>query len=144
MPFDFTKLPEDLKNELLNAFTLPLWYVSIYLFCPSVYNKGDVILSVSLCISLALVSTIISNITFYGILTSAKKEEEDITYMATFFLQTLWLSFLIFASYIFSCLTNLIFEFYGFLVTYILIFPIIFISYYIRKRKKLSKKKSKV
>lgn len=135
---DINSIPKDLRDELINVFTLPLWYISLYIYCPSVYNKGDLLLSISLCISLALISTIITNISIQNMFPDNKKGNE-LSLIFSFLFQTIWLSLLIFLGYLFTYSTGIIFEFYGFLITYFCMYPIFSVYYHIRKAKKGNK-----
>lgn len=135
---DIGSIPKNLRDELVNAFTLPIWYIAVYLFCPSVYNQGDIILSTSLCISLSLISTLVINISFSGVI-EEDDEEGSLISFASFMFQALWLSLLIFFGYIFSLITDLIFEFYGFLLVYFFTIPILTIYLHIRKVRKKNK-----
>jgi len=121
--FDIKSIPKDLKNMLINVWLLPLWYVSIYIFSPTIYKEQDIILTVSICIGLTSISSMISIIVSKTLISDDEKVGLfDYSIVALCFtLQLVWLSLLIFFSYLYSIYVGEIFRMYGFLLTYFLV-----------------------
>ncbi|KAA2218277.1 hypothetical protein [Maribacter flavus] len=122
--FNIGEIPKYLKNMLLNVLLMPFWYISIYLFAPEIYATQDVLLLLSICVSLTMISSIIAAIlTNYN---SDKKEPpmspfDTINVIAAFLIQLILLSIILFISFLVPKFTGRIFEFYGFVLTYFLI-----------------------
>lgn len=55
--FDLTNTPESFKGALLNLFTIPFWYVTLYLFKTEFFFRSDFFLIISFCLCLAVLSS---------------------------------------------------------------------------------------
>lgn len=141
--FDFKAIPIHLKNMLVNAWLLPLWYISIYLFSKTTYNVDDIFLISSLCISLNLISSM--NLIVWSVLGEYEGEFEVFglpNILMCFNFQLIWVSLLIFGTYIFNVYSSYIIKFHGFVTIYFVVLNLFFlIEYIIEKNKK--KRKSK-
>lgn len=128
--FDFKSIPKDLKNFLINSLTLPLWYISIFYYFPSVYAQDDILLIACVCISLSIFSYMLFSMLIME--TNISKPEETPfdfgVVLPAILLQLFWLSILIFFGYLTSFFWDVKFEYYGFLLVYFGVPFIIFIA----------------
>ena len=112
--FDIKNFPDLLKNILSVAILMPFWYIAIYIYCPELYYQNDLILTISVCIALSIISCLIIGTAFIekgGIL--------DIKVVfPTIILNIFILSIWIFIGYVFNYFFDSIFSFLGFVATY--------------------------
>lgn len=120
--FDVKNIPINLRNLLSISALLPFWYISIYIFHPSLYNSKDILLIASVCIGLSLVSS--------AILGTAFAERDGILHhnavFPTVLIQMFTLSLLIFICYLVKEWSGSVLTFYGFLIVYFVIIMILF------------------
>lgn len=131
---DITKIPENLKNLLINIILLPFWIVSIYIYNPELYRSNDFLIIGSVCICLTIISSILMS---YVLMNTKKKQHilEMEILIPSIALQSILLSLIIFLGYIFDVIFGYIFLFYGFLTTYfVILFSFVFINLFIRKK----------
>lgn len=121
--FNIGEIPIYLKNMLLNVLLLPFWYIAIYLFSPEIYATGDILLLLSICISLTMISSIIASI-----LVNLNEEKEKrvspfdtANVVGALLIQVFVLSLLLIISFLVPKFVGFIFEFYGFVITYFVI-----------------------
>lgn len=139
--FDIKAIPEHLKNMLVNAWLLPLWYVSIYLFSPSTYSNEDIILISSLCLGFNLLSSM--NSVLWTIIDNKEKDFEVfglVNTMVIFTFQLLLLSILMICVFIFNLYSDYILKFHGFIIIYYLSLNIFFLADSVIDRIKKNKK----
>ena len=139
---DIEKIPRHLKSLLINIILFPFWIISIYIFKPELYKTNDYLIIGSLCISLTIVSSLLTSIIF---LDSKKNEHilEQHIIIASATIQSLLLSIIIFSGYLFNVFFNIKFEFYGFLATYFGILTVFSVLRFIDEQKILEKRNIK-
>lgn len=132
--FDLTKFPSELKNLLSNSIMLPFWYISIYIFSPSLYNSKDYLLIGSICVTLTIIASIITSSMVVGMSkTNEKILDTNITFLSIFF-QIITISPLIFICYIYSVLFNKILFFHYFILIYFLLLIAIHILLFLTEK----------
>lgn len=94
---DISKIPKRLRTLLINLILLPYWYISVYIFHPSLYNTGDFLIIISVCIGLTIISSFFSHF----VISNGKSHflEENNVILATA-LQIILLSSIIFLGYL--------------------------------------------
>lgn len=132
---DFSRIPLEVKNLLVNILLLPFWYLAIYIFHPNLYQSNDFFIILSVCICLILISSLVTSIVFVNI-NKGKNHilNSTIVYSSVVF-QIFILSVLIFLSYLFKVYFNEIFLFYGFVLTYFGILGVALLAEYLTSDK---------
>ena len=125
------QLPKKLRNMSINIFLIPFWYISIYLFGPSIYNSKDSILIASVCISYTIISAFLAYVTAFVLDKKPRKKKKRFhhgTIIMSFINQVSWLSTIILTGYLYPLLFNAErFNFYGFSLLYFIPTALFFI-----------------
>lgn len=125
---DIKTIPVHLKNMLINAFLLPVWYLAIYIFSPSLYGQNDIILTTSVCFTITLASSYFAMIIIVTFRKTPFPLFDFNMINFAFFIQLFCITLLISIGYLSNILFGCKFAFYGFVITYfILLFTILFI-----------------
>lgn len=90
-----------IKTKISVVILLPFWYLSLYLFNTDFYNSSDLILKVVTCFCISLPAESVFSYFFYLLMKKNGYETDNkLLIDASVFVLLLWLSLLIFLSYV--------------------------------------------
>jgi len=124
---DIYDAPTNIKEIAISFFSLPFWYISLFIFHRDFYNSSSVTLILAFCFCFIITahgllsfSIDLSNIHTPEKQLSKKEIEENAIQgsLAATFIQTTLLMVIISAGYIWNLIFGYIFFYYGFLFVY--------------------------